>query len=100
MHLVAWDILRSPKTKRGMGLRRLGDMNAVLICKWLWRLGSDEGWLWKQVVIEKYGIQDMWNLNVICGSYRVSLWKGIIRHMDSIRKKVRYEVGIGDMIKF
>lgn len=46
MHLVAWDLICSLKSKGGLGMRRLTDMNRALLCKWLWWLGSTEDWLW------------------------------------------------------
>lgn len=59
MHLVDWETVCSPKDKRGLGIRGLVDMNVSLLTKWLWILGSTKGGLWKNLLIEKYWIQDV-----------------------------------------
>lgn len=100
MHLLAWDIFCSPKSKGGMGLRRMTDMNVALLCKWLWRLGLEEDWLWKRVLMEKYWIQDVWNPNEMHRPNRRSLWKGIVRHLESFKKGIDYDMGKGNRIAF
>lgn len=45
MHLVAWDVICSPKLKGGLGMHKLVDVNRTLLCKWLWRLDPPEDWL-------------------------------------------------------
>lgn len=79
---------------------KLEDLNISLLCKWLRRLGLDDEWLWKKVLIEKYGIRDVWNPKEMHGPRGKGLWKGILRHMEFFKKGIRYEVRKGDRIGF
>lgn len=97
--LVAWDFVCSSKAKRGLGVCKMMDMNIALLCKWLWWLGSYEG-LWKRVLIEKYGIRDVWRPNMVRGPYGRSLWKGIICHLNVFMFGIGYEAGKGDKMGF
>lgn len=100
MHLVNWETMCSLKAKGGLGLHHLVDMNVALLCKWLWRLGSKEEGMWKNLVIEKYGVQDVWRPNMVRSPYGTSIWKGIISHLDSFIKGVGYVAGRGARIAF
>ena len=39
----------------GLGIIDLKFFNLALLGKWIWRLGSDKGDLWKEILISKYG---------------------------------------------
>ena len=54
-HLVGWDKVRVPITNGGLGIRKITTFNKVLLGKWLWRFGNEENWLWRRVVVSKYG---------------------------------------------
>ena len=34
-HIVSWDVVCNPKTKRGLGFRRISSWNSALLGKWL-----------------------------------------------------------------
>lgn len=36
-----------PKSKGGLGIRRLKQMNQALLGKWLWRFGEEPASLWR-----------------------------------------------------
>lgn len=78
---MAWGTICALKSKGGLGLRKLADINVALLCTWLWHLGLDEDWLWKRVLV-KYKISDVWNPSEVHRPYGRSLWKGIIRHLE------------------
>ena len=42
--------------KRKKGIRRIDLLNKALLAKWLWRMGSSENGLWKDVLESKYGL--------------------------------------------
>jgi hypothetical protein len=52
---VKWEVVCQPKRSRGLGVRDIRAVNISLLAKWRWRLLSDEGALWKEVVKGKYG---------------------------------------------
>lgn len=60
----------------------------------------DEDGLWKRVLIEKYGIQDVWRLNEIRSPFGRSLLKGIFQHLEVYKKCIACEVGKGEGIAF
>lgn len=53
--LVAWDKVCLPVEDGGLGIRRVGLFNQVLLGKWLWRFGKEGNMLWCQVIAAKYG---------------------------------------------
>lgn len=42
VHVVSWQHLCLPIEEGVLGVRSIKDVNIVLLCKWLWRIGSDE----------------------------------------------------------
>jgi len=46
---VGWDKICGPEGEGGLGIRDIGKFNSALIAKWKWRLGVEEGGLWKEV---------------------------------------------------
>ena len=55
-YMVKWNLITKPKRKGGLGLKNMKLLNVSLLCKWWWRLESEEG-LWQEVVKKKYGIE-------------------------------------------
>jgi len=52
---VKWSKVCQPKEKGGLGIRDIRLVNLSLLSKWRWRFLQNEGTLWKEVLIEKYG---------------------------------------------
>ena len=44
-HLVHWGIINKNKEYGGLGLKDIRTMNLSLLCKWWWKIESEEG-LW------------------------------------------------------
>jgi len=44
------------KKEGGLGIRSTKSIN-ILLTKWLWRLGNEEGSLWRNVIASKYGLE-------------------------------------------
>jgi len=44
-----------PREVGGLGIIDLRTFNLALLGKWIWRLGSNKGGLWKEVIVSKYG---------------------------------------------
>jgi len=43
------------RSNGGLGVRDIRLVNLSLLAKWRWRLLQNEGGLWKEVLVEKYG---------------------------------------------
>jgi len=52
---ASWNLACKPREFGGLGIIDPKLFNLTLLGKWIWRLGSDEGGLWKEVLISKYG---------------------------------------------
>ena len=53
-HLVSWPKIFNPICSGGLAIRNLRRFNQALLGKRLWRYGSDQEALWRQVVDAKY----------------------------------------------
>ena len=52
-HLIKWEKICKNKKKRGVGIKNLRKMNLSLLCKWWWRLETENG-LWQEIIRYKY----------------------------------------------
>jgi len=52
---MAWDKVCLPIKMGGLGVRDISIFNSILIAKWKWRLGSEYGGGWKEVIESRYG---------------------------------------------
>jgi hypothetical protein len=52
-HLVKWEVVSKSKRKGGLGIKNIKKMNVSLLCKWWWKLESEDG-LWQSIVKAKY----------------------------------------------
>ena len=100
-HLVSWDVVCNPKTKGGLGFRRISLWNSVLLGKWLWRYPREGSALWHQVILSIYGSHSNgWDANtVVSWSHRYP-WKAIVQVCQDFSKFSRFMVGNGEKIRF
>ena len=52
---VSWKKVCEPRDYGGLGVIDLRKFNLALLGKWIWRLGTDKGGLWKEIIVSKYG---------------------------------------------
>ena len=45
----------APIANGGLGIRKITTFNKALLGKWLWQFGNEETWLWRRVVVRKFG---------------------------------------------
>ncbi|RVX21483.1 hypothetical protein CK203_002060 [Vitis vinifera] len=65
------------------GIRGLVALNKALLGKWSRRFVVERDFLWKQVIIDKFGVEEGgWCLREVRGGYGVGVWKAI-RKVDS-----------------
>jgi len=58
-HWVNWDEFCRPKQEGRLGIRALLIINEVLKTKQIWRFVKEDDATWKNVIKEKYGIDDL-----------------------------------------
>ncbi|XP_068483362.1 uncharacterized protein [Phaseolus vulgaris] len=69
---VSWKKVCEPRDYGGLGVIDLRKFNLALLGKWIWRLGTDKGGLWKEILVSKYG---GWrNLREVGKIRKGSLW--------------------------
>ncbi|XP_068498505.1 uncharacterized protein [Phaseolus vulgaris] len=61
---TSWDNICKEKEVGGLGIRRIEHFNKALLAKWLWRLGSTEYGLWKEVLESNWNVVGWeWNFS-------------------------------------
>jgi len=51
---ASWEKMCAAHEDGGLGIIDLRTFNLALLGKWVWRLGSDKGGLWKEIIVSKY----------------------------------------------
>ena len=72
-----------------------------MLGKWSWRFAIERDSLWKQVIIDKFGVEEGgWCLREVRGAYGVRVWKAIRKDWESICSRSYFIVGNGRKVKF
>ena len=78
LHLVNWSSVSANMRQGGLGIRNLVVLNKALLGKWNWRFAVKRHSLWKQVIIDKFGVEERgWCSREARGAYGVGVWKAI-----------------------
>jgi len=71
-HLVAWNVVTKEKTKGGLGLRSMHQLNSAYLMKLGWRLQTVPNALWAKILREKYSrgrdINQLFGRKVACSN--------------------------------
>ena len=51
----SWDKVCKSQVFGDLGIIDIRNFNLALLGKWIWRLGTDKGGLWKEILVSKYG---------------------------------------------
>ena len=79
-HLLRWDKVCLPLQNGGLGIKNLRLFNQTLLGKWIWHFGTEREFLWRKVIVAKYGCdRGGWCSNLVNRPYGVSLWKTIAK---------------------
>ena len=71
-------------------------MNEASKTKWLWRFAKEDNAMWKNVIKEKYGIDDLgWWSKMSSFSHGVGFWKSISASLERFKSLVHFEVKDG-----
>ncbi|KAJ0462665.1 putative reverse transcriptase zinc-binding domain-containing protein [Helianthus annuus] len=106
MNWVAWDWVTWPKSKGGLGISRIKEVNEALLVKWGWRYRVENQNLWRKVVDACHG-----NVNqrsfLPCNGKLGGCWKNIVKSFNFIKIKgkgvkhfIMGKVGNGEDIRF
>jgi len=102
---ASWKKVCMPREFGGLGIVDLKLFNLALLGKWIWRLGSDKGGIWKEVLFSKYG---GWRSLRKDGKSNIcSLWWKDLKKVwaseewgSSFEDGVKWKVGDGKDISF
>ncbi|RVW96549.1 hypothetical protein CK203_020432 [Vitis vinifera] len=82
--------------KGGLGIRSLVALNKALLGKWSWKFVVKRDSLWKQVIIDKFGVEEGgWCSREVKGAYGVGVWKAIRKDWENIGSRSCFVVGNG-----
>jgi hypothetical protein len=106
IYWAKWSDICKLKKEGGLGIRDIRVMNLSLLAKWRWKLltGGDE--VWKRVVVAKYGVGVVGNINLDVEPLRhdtSTWWQNICRLEVGTRwfnQAVGKIVGNGRTIRF
>ena len=99
-HLVNWNAVCADMRQGDLGIRSLVALNKALLGKWSWKFAVEKNPLRKQVIIDKYGVEDGgWCSREVRGAYGVGVWKAIRKDWENIRSRSRLIVGNGRKVK-
>lgn len=81
----AWDTMCQPKSRGGIGLRRMADVNRALLSKMAWKLANNENRPWINLLHHKYyHTFDFWEVSAKPSDSLV--WKGILSVKNMVLK--------------
>ena len=77
LHSYINNLAQLHKQSGGLRIRNLGLQKRCLLSKWQWRFNTKEEALWREVIVNKYGLNGNWVSNSVNSSYGVSVWRTI-----------------------
>ncbi|KAL9462413.1 hypothetical protein AB3S75_000421 [Citrus x aurantiifolia] len=100
MSLVSWDMVCTPKSKGGLGFKKLEIMNHALIMKNNWSLITEPTKLSNKVLLTKYGVQMDEVPTSLPTRYGSPLWKAMGNIWEKTRGGIRWNIGDGETVSF
>jgi len=97
--LIAWDRVRKPKVKGGLGLQRLEAINEAFQCKLAWRILKNEHMLCAQSMKAKYlSRYELLQCNSKCADSLIG--RNVLKCWNLLQQGIMWKVGKGDKISF
>ncbi|KAH9716124.1 reverse transcriptase domain-containing protein [Citrus sinensis] len=100
MSLVSWDMVCTPKSKGGLGFKKLEIMKHALIMKNTWSLITEPTKLSNQVLLTKYGVQMDEVPTSLPTRYGSPLWKAMGNIWEKTRGGIRWNISNGETVRF
>lgn len=97
MTMVAWRTVCLPKGEGGLGLKQIGKWNKAAICKYLWRICSNEESVWVQWSREQLlKGKSLWQVSI---PYDAAwTWRKILSMRACVRDQIYMQVGDGRQV--
>lgn len=73
LHLMKWSNICSPKTKGGLGIRKVEINNQAFLAKMWWMITKDKGKKWVRFLLNKYGVELIYG-NLSCKPQKLSMF--------------------------
>ncbi|KAE8681257.1 Pectin acetylesterase 6 [Hibiscus syriacus] len=105
IHWVSWDKICVLKLYGGLGFFDLTLRNQSLLNKWVIRFGTEDGCLWRKVVVAKYNFESSSLLPDVLSPRNTSwVWRNIAKPLSSaddfLIMNLRFKVGDGNHVNF
>ncbi|KAL9437498.1 hypothetical protein AB3S75_023377 [Citrus x aurantiifolia] len=100
MSLLNWNMVCTPKSKGGLGFKKLEIMNQALIMKDNWSLITEPNKLSNQVLATKYGVQLDEVPTHLPTRYGSPLWKAMGNIWQKTCESIRWSIGNGETARF
>jgi len=97
-HLIKWTKICKSKKKGGLGIKSIRKMNISLLCKWLWKLETEDG-VWQQIINFKY----LKNDSICTVKHRQTnsaIWSDLLKIRDVYLQGRKMKVGNGQKTLF
>ena len=102
---VSWENVCRPQEEGGLGIKEIRSFNTALLAKWKWRIMSDEGGKWKDILLSKYGTET--EGGKVRQRYQSCWWKDLakvcgegVEDEEWFHKAILWKVGDGGLIRF
>lgn len=97
-HLIRWTQICKSKKKEGLGIKDIRKMNISLLCKWWWRLETENG-LWQKIIRHKY-IKSKAICTVKHRQSDSPIWADLLKIRDIYLQGRKFKVGNGKTTLF
>ena len=97
--MIAWDDVRRPKSKEGLGIRSYEDVNKATITKLGWRILTDNDSIWARIKREKY-IKNNNFFRIPKKKGDSIVWREVINHRKYIGVGLKWCIGDGRKVYF
>ncbi|CAL1382969.1 unnamed protein product [Linum trigynum] len=94
-HPVAWELMTTPKSQGGIGIRPTKLANQAMLAKGGWKLTTREDSLWTKLLLEKYG-GNREGINILQKKQGSSLaWRSFVSTANLLKKGLAINVKSG-----
>ncbi|KAK0587703.1 hypothetical protein LWI29_027305 [Acer saccharum] len=100
-HLIKWDMVCSPKSRGGLGIKKMKGMNQALLAKVGWWILQHDNGIWCHLLNHKYlNNRSLTDPELIKGVVCSSTWRGVAFGAKLLTKGLRWRIGDGCQVLF